>query len=527
VNYVPGEREEVEAEISDAAAATTGRSVARGGAWLLFARFVPQLQVLIVSVVAAHYLGPELMGRQSFISFVVGSVVILATAGLPGGLNRFVAELQGARLGGVARSLFWWTWRIEAVMATLAAAGIGLAALAGAEPQVAWIFAALACAFSVMQTVPAALLVGMQRWRQATIAGLTTGVLSIPATIAVLAAGGGITGFFVVEAAMVLFNLIWIAALGRRALVDLPAQERVPDTYRRDFIRFAGATTLFSVIELVVWKRSEFVFLAAYSTDAQIALYSIAFAATNALTRMPEVITAVAMPAVATLAGAGQHDRIRSGYWRGLRMLILVTPVVAFGAAALGPEALEAIYGSDYSGVRPVFLILMAPLLVMPLLSMTQAVLYALGKLRFLIVVGFAATAVNIGLAFVLISAFDAVGAALSNTGAQLAAGIPGLIYVGRMLGPVGVSFGGILRSLGTAGLMGGAAFGALALVGGVPGVFVGLVVGGLVLLAAGRILKPLTAGDAEWVEGLGEHPLLGVGARWFSSAEDSPAGVA
>jgi len=517
VNYVPGERQEVEAEVADAAAATTGRSVARGGAWLLFARFVPQLQVLIVSVVAAHYLGPELMGRQSFISFVVSSVVILASAGLPGGLNRFVAELQGARLGGVARSLFWWTWRIEAVMAVLAGLGLGIAAAAGAEPSAAWVFAAFACAFSVMQTVPAALLVGMQRWRSATIAGLTTGVLSVPATIAVLAAGGGVTGFFAVEAAMVLFNLVWIAILGRNALVDLPPREAVPGDYRRDFFRFAGATTLFSVIELVVWKRSEFVFLAAYSTDAQIALYSIAFAAANALTRMPEVITAVTMPAVATLAGAGRYDRIKSGYWRGLRMLILVTPVVAIGAAALGPELLELVYGSDYSGVRPVFLILMAPLMVMPLLSMTQAVLYALGRLRFLIVVGIAATLFNIGLDLLLIPAHNAVGAALANTGAQLAAGIPGLIYVGRMLGPVGLSFGGVLRSLGTAGLMGAAAYGALAVLGGVPGILAGMLLGGVVLLAAGRALKPLVPADAEWVEALGEHRLLGVGARWFS----------
>jgi O-antigen/teichoic acid export membrane protein len=519
LNYVPGERQEVESEIGDAAAATTGRSVARGGAWLLFARFVPQIQVLVVSVVAAHYLGPDLMGRQSFISFVVSAVVILATAGLPGGLNRFVAELQGARLGGVARSLFWWTWRIEAVMAMLAAVGIGIAAAAGAEPQMAWIFAALACAFSVMQTVPAALLVGMQRWRNATIAGLTTGVLSIPATIAVLAAGGGVTGFFVVEALMVLFNLVWIGILGRNALVDLPPREAVPGKYRRDFFRFAGATTLFSVIELVVWKRSEFVFLALYSTDAQIALYSIAFAAANALTRMPEVITAVTMPAVATLAGAGQYDRIRSGYWRGMRMLILVTPVVAIGAAALGPEVLEAVYGSDYSGVRPVFLILMAPLMVMPLLSMTQAVLYALGKLRFLIVVGIAATFVNISLDLLLIPSHDAVGAGLANAGAQLAAGVPGLIFVGRMLGPVGVSAGVVLRSLATAGLMGAAAYGALVAVGGMIGVLVGLVAGGLVLFAAGRLLKPLSADDADWVRGLGEHRLLDVGARWFSPA--------
>jgi O-antigen/teichoic acid export membrane protein len=526
MNYVPGEREEVEVEL-DAAAATTGRSVARGGAWLLVARFVPQLQILVVSVVAAHYLGPDLMGRQSFISFVVSSVVIIAAAGLPGGLNRFVAELQGARLGGVAKSLFWWTWRIEAVMAAIAAGGMTIAALAGAEPQAAWMFAAATCALSLMQTVPAALLVGMQRWRNATIAGVTTGVLSVPATIAVLAAGGGVSGFFAVEAVMVLLNLAWISVLGRNALLDLPPREKVPGRYRREFLQFAQATTLFSVIELVVWRRSEFIFLAAFSTDAQIALYSIAFAAANALTRMPEVITAVTMPAVATLAGAGQHDRIKSGFWRGLRMLILVTPVVAIGAAALGPEALEALYGSEFSGVRPVFLILMAPLLILPLLSMTQALLYALGKLRFLIFVGIAATVVNVCLDLLLIPPFDAVGASLANAGAQLAAGIPGLIYAGRMMAPVGVSFGGIVRSLGTAGLMGAAAYGALAAVGGVPGVAAGLVVGGLVLLAAGRLLKPLGSDDAAWVEGLGEHRLLGIAARWFSSARPPAAGTA
>jgi O-antigen/teichoic acid export membrane protein len=516
MNYVPGEQEEVEAEL-DAATATTGKSVARGGAWLLFARFVPQIQVLVVSVVAARYLEPELMGRQSFISFVIASVVIVGTAGLPGGLNRFVAELQGAKLGGVARSLFWWTWRIEAGLALISAAGIAIAALAGAAPQGAWLFAALACAFSVMQTVPAALLVGMQRWRNATIAGVTTGVLSVPATIAVLAAGGGVTGFFVVEAAMVGFNLLWIGILGRNALVDLPPAEPVPGHYRRDFLHFAAATTLFSLIELVVWRRSEFVFLAAYSNDAQIALYSIAFAAANALTRMPEVITVITMPVVATLAGAGQHDRIKVGYWRGVRLLVLVTPVIAIGAAALGPEVLEALYGSQYSGVRSVFLILMAPLMLLPLLSMTQALLYALGKLRFLIIVGIAATVVNLGLAWLLIPAFDAVGAALSNAGAQLAAGVPGLIYVGRMMRPVGISVAAVLRSLGTATAMGAAAYLALTAVGGLPGVAVGLVAGGLALLASGRLLRPLSPWDAEWVEGLGENRLLAVGAGWFS----------
>ncbi len=506
-----------EAEDLRGGAQTTGRSVMRGGAWTLAASIVPQLQILTLSIAAARFLGQDAMGRQSFIAFVVSSVVIIGTAGLPAGLSRFVAELQGARLGGVARTLFWWTWRIELATAALGVAGLGAAALLGASPLGAWALAALGCGLAVLQTVPSALLTGVQRWRQATLAGMATGFISVPATIAVLAAGGGITGFFAVEAATLAINLAWIGTLARNVLVQLPPGQPVPARYRRDYLQFAGATTLFSVIELVVWRRSEFVFLASYTSNEQIALYSIAFAASTALTRLPEAITAVTTPAVASLAGAGQHDRIRTGYWRGLRLLVLVTPVIAAGAAALGPEALELLYGSEYSGVRPVFLLLIAPLPLLPLLSMTQAVLFALGRLRFLIIVGLAATIVNVTLDVVLIPVYEAVGAAVANAGAQVAAGVPGLIYASRVLGPVNVPVGAVLRSTATAAVTGLAAVGAVETLGGLPGVMAGSVVAGLTLLLAGALLRPLTAADAEWLSELGSSRWLGLAARWFS----------
>lgn len=498
-------------------APTTGRSVARGGLWTLTARIVPQVQLLVLSIVAARFLDPDLMGRQSFIAFVVSSVTIIATAGLPAGLSRFVAELQGARLGGVARSLFWWTWRIELGTAALAASGIGLAALLGSSPRAAWALAACSCGLAILQTVPASLLIGTQRWRNASLAGMVTGLVSVPATIVVLAAGGGITGFFAVEAVTILVNLTWVATLGRRVLVSMPPRAPVTEEQRRRFVQFAGATMLFSIIELVVWRRSEFVFLAASSSDAQIALYSIAFAASLALTRLPEAITAVTTPAVASLAGAGEHERIRTGYWRAIRLLVLVTPVMAAGAAAVGPEALDLLYGGEYADVRPVFLVLLAPLPLLPLLSMTQAVLFALGRLRFLILVGLAATVVNVTLDFLLIPAFDAVGAALANASAQVVAGLPGLLYAVRMFGPASIHRGGVARSLGLAAATGGAAFAPAELVGGVPGVVLGLLAGGAMVLVAGGLLRPLSPGDAAWVRDLHPHPGLSRAAGWFS----------
>lgn len=484
--------------------ATTGASVARGAAWTVAARTIPQLQILALSVAAAHYLGPSDMGRQSFIAFVSGSALILATAGLPAALSRFVAELTGARRGGVARSLFWWTWRVEALTGGLAAVALAMAALLGASPRGAWLLVAAGCAFGIMQTVPSSLLTGSQRWRDVTLAGMVTGVAAVPLTILVLALGGGIPGYFAVETATIAANLLWVGTLGRRVLVAMPPRAEVPRDYRTRYLQFAGATTVFVAIDLIVWRRSEFIFLAAYSNNVQIALYSIAFAASTALTRMPGAVTSVLTPAVASLAGAGEHGRIRSGYWRVLRTLTLVTPVVAAGAAAVGPQALELIYGHAYAGVRPIMLLLVAPLPVMPLIAAADGVLFALGKLRFLLIVGLSATVVNIGLDFLLVPAFDGVGAALANVGAQLASGIPVLVYTNRLFRPSALPAGVIWRSVGVAAAVGGAAYGVDEALGGPVGVVAGIVAGVLACAGAARLLRPMTREDAEWVESLG-----------------------
>jgi len=62
--------------------ATTGRSVLRGGFWYTASRVVPQLYTLAISIVAARFLGPGGMGRQSFIAFVELSLVALLSNGI-------------------------------------------------------------------------------------------------------------------------------------------------------------------------------------------------------------------------------------------------------------------------------------------------------------------------------------------------------------------------------------------------------------------------------------------------------------
>jgi O-antigen/teichoic acid export membrane protein len=91
---------------------TSGAAVVTGGLWSVLGRTMPQIQLLVLSVVAARFLGPDGMGRQSLIAFVGITTVMVATAGFPSSVSRFVGELLGAREGGTALGLYRWAWRV-------------------------------------------------------------------------------------------------------------------------------------------------------------------------------------------------------------------------------------------------------------------------------------------------------------------------------------------------------------------------------------------------------------------------------
>lgn len=508
-------------DVPDDLGVTTGSRVVSGGLWSVLSRIVPQLQLLALSIIAARFLGPDGMGRQSFIAFVALSVVLVATAGLPASLSRFVGELLGARAGGVALGVYALTWRVEMAAAVLASATLGTAALLGSEPEAAWALAGVTAGLAVLQSVPQSLLSGAQRWREATVVGVTTGVAAVPVTIAVLAAGGGITGIFAVEAATVAVNLVWTSALARRLVSALPPVTEIPPEVRRRFVSFAAVSTGLVLIQYVIWRRSELIVLDRVSSDAEIALYSIAFAIVFGLARIPEAVAKVTMPAVATLVGAGELDRVRSGFWRATRLIVFMTPPVVAGAAVTGPPVIELAYGPEFAGAGDVLLVLLVPLLVLPLLMTSEALLFALARLRFLFAVSLAATVVDVALSVVLIPRLDAVGAGIANAAAQLTAGVPCLVLAARLHRPVDVAWGPFARGLGLAAAVAAAAWLALDLAGdGLPGVALGVLAGVAVFVAGAALARPLPAGDAAWLaaaldgDGRARHALAGAVRR-------------
>jgi O-antigen/teichoic acid export membrane protein len=509
-----------------AAAATTSASVLRGSAWSIAARGLPQAYVLLISIIAARYLGPQGMGRQSYIAFVSLSTTMLFTGGLSISLMRFIGETLGGGHAAQVRGLMRWAWAVAAGGAVIGGGVLILAGALGADPESAWVLAGVGSSLGILHAIPSALLIGAQRWREASLVGLVTGTVSVPAVLVVLDQGGGITGLFAVETVVAAVNLGWTALLARRVMNELSRRsERAPLLRKRTAI-YAAAMSMNVILSVIVFRRSEFFFLERFSSDAEIAIYSIAFAATTAVALLPEALTSTVIPAFATLFGAGEMQRLHLGYARGLRMLALVSLPITAGMLALGPEALRLLYGDDYSGTEPVLRIMLLVFPIIPLLNVSYALLIGLGRIRAILIGNAAGAAVNVLLALILIPAFDARGAAVTNGAAQLMVAVAVLAHTRRVIGPLDPSWRSLAATFFAATAGGLAAYGVVVALDGIPGVVLGLLTGCFAFAALAVVLRILPRNDAEWLAEVAGDRFGGKVARaalLISPAESRP----
>jgi O-antigen/teichoic acid export membrane protein len=523
------------AEPFDAAGATTGASVLRGSAWSVLSSLLPQIYVVVQSVVAARFLGPVGMGRQSFIAFIELSAVMLSTGGLPLALAREIGSILGGRRPEAVRGILAWAWRIELVAAVIGGGALVVSGQVSSGLRSSWLLAAVAATMAILHSVPSAVLIGMQRWRDASVVGIATGSLATGATVIVLAAGGGIPGMFAVEAVTSVLNLLLTGWLARRAVLRLPSRaESAPDLreLRRSILRFSVVGWVRGLLALIVWRRSEFIFLRRYSTDSEIALYSVAFGAATMLVALPNAIAGVISPAVSTLMGAGADHRIRSGFGRSIRFMLYASLPLTAATLAFGPAGIRLIYGKDYQKAGDVLLVMMALFPLLPVVNVSSILLWNLGRLRFLVVSSLVAAAADIGMDLILIPHLGAIGAALANGAAQLVATVPVVVYVVREMRPVRFELGAVFRVgvisacsviLGLVAariVVGGSLVGPVSDVRRVAGVGSGMLLGAIVFTVVAGLIGMLPADDAAWLdEAAGERlgGLVGLASRFWS----------
>lgn len=508
----------------------SGRSVLGGMAWTLGTNLLTPLLLLGTSVAAARFLGPVGMGRQSYIAFASISMGVLLSSGLSSALHRYVGAVIAAGRGPALRGALRRLWALQFAAAAVAFAVLAVVAArqADASLRLSWLLAAGVSALSVLQTVPNALLVGAQRWRQSATIGLVTGTAAMIATVGVLAAGLGIPGMFTVELFAVAGNLGWSALRAWRVLRELAPAAGPPAGLTAEILRFAAGASVQAVLAYAVWQRTEFLLLDRYSRPEQIAAFSIAYALVAAVQRVFTGALGVLHPALSALYGAGQHDRIQASTGRALRLVALAVPPVIAGMMAVGPRAITVVYGSGYAAAGPVLLVLVWVLPLVVAARISANLLHVYRRLGLLVRWLAVATVVDVAASFLLIPAHAAIGAAWANTAAQGVAAILEIVLGLRIVGGVDWQPRRVALGLVAAGCAGAAGFAAVDLVGGAPGIPAGALAVLAGYLLAIRLCRPFSAADLDWLQTATGARLAGPIASFarLAARADAPASV-
>jgi O-antigen/teichoic acid export membrane protein len=474
-----------------------GSNVIRGALWTFLGRILPQSYLLISSVVAARVLGASGLGQLTFITFTAATVGTLLTLGFPAAVSRHVAESIGAGHADEIASLQRWAWRFGWPVALVAAGALWLAALLGAEPRAAWFLAGIYSGCLVLHQIPSNLLMGARRWRDAMIIGTSTGLVSTIVRVVVLISGWGVVGVIAVDAAVGVANVVFTSALARRALREVcPSPKDAPALIRRA-IRYGTVASISVVITWVVFRRSEVFFLQYYSSSDQVAIYSIPFTMVETLLFLPRSITFVLGPTFAMLYGAGELVRLREGYGRSLRLVTTFAIVATVYSALVGPAFVSLLYGAAFQESGVVLRILLLTYPIVPLMTLSTALLNAMGRQWFATAVVATATVVNLTLDVVLIQTSGATGAAVANGCAQVIATLPMVFYARRIVG--GTELGGfvLVRCVVVSLTAAAVALPALEAFPALLGIVVSSLVFALVFLVLARYVPIITSTDA------------------------------
>jgi O-antigen/teichoic acid export membrane protein len=371
----------------------------------------------------------------------------------------------------------------------------------GATPRAAWLFGAVAIAAGILHKVPGSILVGTQHWRQNSLIVLVSTGAGTVATVLALALGGGITAMLAAAAGAVILMLAWACAAAHPILTSMKSEpdDDLPELRRRA-TRFALGTSVSVVLAFVVAQRSELFFLDRNSSDAQIAFYTIAFAAATMLQTLPTAMNNVFSPVFARFLGAGQTDRIRSGYSRALRVLILFVLPLAAAGFVLGPRLIILAYGARYSDAGLVLRILLVCVPLVPLSVVSAALLAGYGMVRVPIIASAIAAAADIAAAAVLVPRFDAVGAAVANDIAVFPAMAIQLVYCVRLVGGVSLAPRYFLQMGFVSAAAAGAAQASLEIGSGAGPVVLGFVAFCAVFALLARRVRVIPRDDIDWL---------------------------
>lgn len=459
----------------------------------LAATLVSLMAGFLVSVINARVLGPTGSGTVAYAMWVVVCAAAIADRGFPQMVLRYVAALlekgDAAWRPIVRRAFASFLPAVLFVFLLMLAYGLYHRTLDRPAPWI-WIAASvlfLAYAFSAFSAAAAR---GRGRFSEVAATTAVGSVLQVPLVLAgafLVGPGGAFLGMLTryLPQALSLANHI-----GGRTPSDKAALSPEMHSYRRSM-------WMSDTIDIVLLTRIEYLVVGYFLADAEVGYFAAAIVFAGLVGQMTFQLSPAFLVGLTARASsenaAGPPSQL---YRNSLRLTALfIMPLGIGGAAVVGP-LVPIVFGSDFAPAANAAVLFLLASVPAGIAVVPWAFLASRAQGRVLMRVTLASAALIFALLVAVVPVAGIYGAAVVRALSETLT-LAFLLKAASNHGGSPIPWNALLRTLAAAGACGATAFAVTALLPGIVGILVAISSGGLVYIAAVRLLGLIATDEA------------------------------
>jgi O-antigen/teichoic acid export membrane protein len=413
-------------------APTAGEALLHNTLWYGLATAGGLLSGLLTSVLLARGLGPTRMGEFSYVLWATRTLTAFASLGFSFAIVRYtaasIAKHDRALAWGFVRHL-----RRGQFLATTIVAGAAIPAVIVLAPDsLRWplVVACLTLFPLTLETVYQYALYGAQRYDLSARVSTVKMALQLGATTLLIGWGGGVLGLTLAILGVTIVSA-WLQRRHARGLYTTsPAP--IPGSMQRELRGYLVPLSVVTVLDALVWDRSEVFFLELRGSAHDIAFYSLAFGLATKAMIVPDVAVGALLPTFAALHGEGALAEFQRVYRTALRNVALASAPIAALLVGVAPGLVRLLYGTEYLPVAPLLSTLIGVALFASLRRVAWAALRGAGDRRCAVTATSIAAILNVGAAAWLVGPLGSWGAVVANSAAQMTATVWALTVMAR-----------------------------------------------------------------------------------------------
>ena len=448
---------------------------------------------LVSTILIARILGADGTGSTAFALWLVFSATALADRGTPSILLRYMGRGSdtGTSGSGLARALYpSFLWPTIAAFACflIYAVWAGLTETPGAG--LLWAVTAVIFLIYAHGNLAIGAARGLNRFPEIARHTALGCILQIP----VIAAGAY---FFGVPGAMLGYLVRHLPqGLAIRSYLENKT-DSAQNTVTDQMWRYGRNSWIASALHVFVRTRIEFLFIGWFFTITEVGYFAAGMTFNSLIIQFAMYMLAGITPGFGRLHDTDNDAQFALSYQRALRWMSLILMPACFGGAAIMPELLPLMFGSEFVPAVHMSVVLTLFTFAQALSLIPLASIQAREKDQTMLYATAISAVILIGLNLAITPFYGGEGAAWVRAGVNIVT-LAWLLWHGQKHLRLPAPLSGMLRIGFAAALCAGAAYGLLLIIPGLAGLCIAIPAAALTYLLALRVLRAIPNGDID-----------------------------